>query len=300
MSRITKSKDDSVLIEVADSAGYCWGVERAIDFAVKAAENKERPVFTHGELIHNSHTVEKLRREHGVTHVDNHLAAPAGSALVIRAHGVPPAVKREAKAAGLEVFDGTCPLVDIIHRKAKALVDEGYEVFVVGQAQHPEIIGVVASVEEHGGKATVLETLEQAQALPLLKKAGIVIQSTLIAEKAGKIAAALVPKAREVKIVNTICHVTTERQAEANHLAGAADVILVVGSPHSSNTIKLAEVCGAGGVPTHRVETVADVQLEWFEGKGHVGIHAGASTPVEVIDAIVAHLVDRLSLRQPV
>lgn len=294
MSRITKSRDDSVVIEVAESAGYCWGVERAIGMAVKAAEDGSRPVFTHGELIHNSHTVERLRQEHGVTHVDDHLAAPTGSALVIRAHGVPPAVKREAKAAGLEVFDGTCPLVDIIHRKAKALVDDGFEVFVVGQAKHPEIVGIVASVEEHGGKATVLETVEQAEALPLVKKAGVVIQSTLIAKKAGKIAAALVPKAREVRIVNTICHVTTERQAEAEHLAGAADVILVVGSPHSSNTIKLAEVCGAGGVPTHRVETVADLDLAWFRGKQHVGIHAGASTPVEIIDAIVAHLEQHL------
>lgn len=285
----------AVVIEVAESAGYCWGVERAIDLAVDAAQDKSRPVVTHGELIHNSYTVDKLAREHDITHVDEHTDAPEGSALVIRAHGVPPAVKREAKDAGLQVIDGTCPLVDIIHRKAVGLVKEGYDVFVVGQKAHPEIKGIVASVAEAGGEATVLETLEDAQALPMLKKAGVVIQSTLIARKAGHIATALIPKAREVKIVNTICHVTTERQEEADHLAATADVILVVGSQHSSNSRKLTEVCGAEGVPTYQVESKSDLDMGWFDGKRHVGIHAGASTPSEIIDEIVAHLQATLS-----
>lgn len=295
-SRIERSLDGRVVIEIAESAGYCWGVERAIDLAVEAAADKSRPVVTHGELIHNSYTVDKLAREHGITHVNDHLAAPAGAALVIRAHGVPPAVKREARAAGLTVIDGTCPLVDIIHRKAVGLVKEGYEVFVVGQAEHPEIRGIVASVAEAGGQATVLESVSDAEALPPLKRAGVVIQSTLIAKKAGLIAAALVPKAREVRIVNTICHVTTERQEEAEHLSQASDVILVVGSPHSSNSRKLVEVCGAHGVPTYQVESLDDIQLEWFQGKQHIGIHAGASTPAEVIDQIVQRLRQDLTL----
>jgi (E)-4-hydroxy-3-methyl-but-2-enyl pyrophosphate reductase len=284
-----------VVIEVAESAGYCWGVERAIDLAVEAAADGTRPVLTHGELIHNSFTVDKLRREHGITHVDHLDQAPSGSALVIRAHGVPPAVKREAAARGLQVIDGTCPLVDIIHRKAVQLVKEGYEVFVIGQASHPEILGILASVREAGGVGTVLETDEDVDAVPPLKKAGIVIQSTLIAEKAGKIAARLVPKSREVKVVNTICHVTTERQEEADHLAGSADVILVVGSQHSSNSRKLTEVCGQHGVPTYQIEGLADLDLRWFDGKRHVGIHAGASTPREIIEEIVTHLQERLA-----
>ncbi|QDU83319.1 4-hydroxy-3-methylbut-2-enyl diphosphate reductase [Planctomycetes bacterium Pla163] len=294
ISEVFHSADGSVVIEVAESAGYCWGVERAIDLAVEASADDSRPVFTHGELIHNSYTVGKLAQEHGITHVDDHTAAPEGSALVIRAHGVPPAVKREAKDAGLQVIDGTCPLVDIIHRKAVGLAKEGYDVFIVGQAEHPEIIGIMASVAEAGGNARVLESVADAEALPPLKKAGVVIQSTLIAKKAGLIAAALVPKSREVKVVNTICHVTTERQEEADHLAETADVILVVGSQHSSNSRKLKEVCGAGGVPTYQVEGVEDIDLGWFAGKKHVGIHAGASTPREIIQVIVAHLRERL------
>ena len=294
-SRTFRSSDGSVLIEVAESAGYCWGVERAIDLAVEAAADPSRPVVTHGELIHNSFTVDKLRDEHGITHVAEHTEAPGGAALVIRAHGVPPAVKREATEAGLEVIDGTCPLVDIIHRKAVALVKEGYEVFVVGQKAHPEIKGIVASVAEAGGTAHVLESKDDVQAIEPLKKAGVVIQSTLIAKKAGEVAMALIPKAREVKVVNTICHVTTERQEEAEHLSSNADAILVVGSPHSSNSRKLTEVCGAGGVPTRQIETVADVDLAWLAGKKHVGIHAGASTPAEIIDEIVEHLRANLS-----
>ncbi|QDU69862.1 4-hydroxy-3-methylbut-2-enyl diphosphate reductase [Engelhardtia mirabilis] len=289
-----ESRDGSVVIDVAESAGYCWGVERAIDLAVESAGDTSRPTVTHGELIHNSYTVDKLRQEYDITHVSNHSEAPDGSALVIRAHGVPPAVKREAAAQGLTVIDGTCPLVDIIHRKAVQLVKEGYEVFVIGQASHPEIIGILASVEEAGGKGTVLETDEDVANVPPLKKAGIVIQSTLIAEKAGKIAAQLVPKSREVKVVNTICHVTTERQEEADHLAATADVILVVGSQHSSNSRKLKEVCGKDGAPTYQIEGLADLDMGWFVGKRHVGIHAGASTPREIIEQIVAHLQEHL------
>lgn len=294
-----ESRDGSVVIEVADSAGYCWGVERAIDLAVEAAADASRPVVTHGELIHNSYTVEKLAREHGITHVESHTDAPAGAALVIRAHGVPPAVKREATERGLEVIDGTCPLVDIIHRKAVALVKEGYEVFIVGQRTHPEILGILASIEEAGGTGQVLEKEEDADAIGAMKKVGIVIQSTLIAEKAGRVAARLVPKSREVKIVNTICHVTTERQQEADHLATNCDVILVVGSQHSSNSRKLTEVCGKQGVPAYQIESIGDLDLGWFEGKRHVGIHAGASTPREIVSGIVEFLQDRLVAGSP-
>jgi (E)-4-hydroxy-3-methyl-but-2-enyl pyrophosphate reductase len=262
---------------------------------VEAAGDTSRPVLTHGQLIHNTHTVEKLRDEHGIRHVDSHEAAPKGSALVIRAHGVPPQLKRTAEESGLDVIDGTCPLVDIIHRKARKLLSEGYDVVVIGKATHPEIIGIVGAVRDAGGEALVLETIEDAEALPLQNRVGIVVQSTLVAAKAGKIAAVLVPKSKEVRVLNTICHVTTERQEEARGLSDSADVILVVGSPHSSNTRKLTEVCSMDGTETHMVETVADIDLAWFEGKHHVGIHAGASTPVVIIDEIVAFLAGRLS-----
>jgi 4-hydroxy-3-methylbut-2-en-1-yl diphosphate reductase len=294
MTRFEKSKDGSVTIEVADSAGYCWGVERAIDLSVDAAADKSRPTFTHGDLIHNNYTVTKLRAEHGITSVNEIGEAPTGSALVIRAHGVPPQTKAAAKSAGLNVIDGTCPLVTKIHRKALSLLEAKYEIFVIGKAEHPEIVGIIGAVEDAGGKARVLESIEDAEALPTMKRVGVVMQSTLVARKAGDIVSVLVAKSQEINVVNTICHVTTERQAEAEHLGMACDVILVVGSPHSSNTKKLAEVCSKGGAPTHRIEGVPDLDLDWFKGKRHIGIHAGASTPEKIIEEIIAHLQENL------
>jgi 4-hydroxy-3-methylbut-2-enyl diphosphate reductase len=294
MTRYEKSRDGSVTIEVADSAGYCWGVERAIDLSVEAAGDASRPVFTHGDLIHNNYTVNKLREEHGVTSVQEVDDAPAGAALVIRAHGVPPQTKREAVEAGLTVVDGTCPLVTKIHRKALQLLDEKYDVFVIGKPSHPEVIGIVGAVEDAGGTARVLETKDDAEALPGMKRVGVVMQSTLVAKKAGDIVSVLVAKSQDVKVVNTICHVTTERQEEADHLGAHCDLILVVGSPHSSNTKKLAEVCSKGGAPTHRIEGVSDLDMAWFAGKSHIGIHAGASTPEEVIETIIAFLRENL------
>jgi 4-hydroxy-3-methylbut-2-enyl diphosphate reductase len=294
MTRFEKSRDGSVTIEVANSAGYCWGVERAIDLSVEAASDKSRPTFTHGDLIHNNYTVAKLRKEHGVTSVQEIEEAPEGSALVIRAHGVPPQTKVEAANAGLTVVDGTCPLVVKIHKKALALLERKYRIFVIGKASHPEIIGIVGAVEDAGGTAEVLETIADAEALPPMKRVGVVMQSTLVARKAGDIVSVLVTKSQEINVVNTICHVTTERQEEADHLGAGCDAILVVGSPHSSNTKKLAEVCAKGGAPTHRIEGVKDLDLAWFEGKQHIGIHAGASTPEEVIEEIIAHLREHL------
>ena len=295
MTRIETSKDGRIQIEVADSAGYCWGVERAIDLSVEAANEEGRPVFTHGDLIHNNYTVNKLRDEYNINSVREVDEAPEGAALVIRAHGVPPQTKLEAASAGLTVVDGTCPLVTNIHKKALHLLEGKYEIFVIGKASHPEVIGIVGAVEHAGGKAQVLESVADAEALPVMKRVGVVMQSTLVARKAGDIVSVLTAKSREVMAINTICHVTTERQQEADQLSTACDSILVVGSPHSSNTKKLAEVCAQGGAPTHQVEGVSDLDMTWFDGKQHIGIHAGASSPVEVIEEIIAFLLDNLA-----
>jgi (E)-4-hydroxy-3-methyl-but-2-enyl pyrophosphate reductase len=294
MTRIETSSDGSIQIEIADSAGYCWGVERAIDLSVEAAKDTSRPVFTHGDLIHNTYTVNKLRDEHDINSVREVNAAPKGAALIIRAHGVPPQTKLEAASAGLTVVDGTCPLVTNIHKKALQLLKDQYKIFVIGKASHPEVIGIVGAVEHAGGEAQVLESIADAEALPVMKRVGVVMQSTLVAHKAGDIVSVLTAKSREVMAINTICHVTTERQQEADHLSESCDAILVVGSPHSSNTKKLAEVCAKGGAPTHQVEGVTDLDLTWFAGKRHIGIHAGASSPVEVIEEIIAFLLDNL------
>lgn len=278
-------------IEVAGSAGYCWGVERAIDLAVDASKNKSRPTFTLGELIHNKLTVDRLQKDHDINVVNGAEDAPEGSALVVRAHGVPPAVREVAKNRNLDLIDGTCPLVDIIHRRARELRSEGWTVIIIGQRTHPEVIGILGSIN---GDGFVVETVDDVSTLPPLKRVGIVLQSTLIAEKAAKILAELTPRCRQLKFFNTICHVTTERQTEAKDLARRADVILIVGSPHSSNTLKLEQVCRMGGCDTHRIDTIDQINLSWFTGKRHIGIHGGASTPRETLEEIVAFLVEKL------
>ena len=280
------------VIEVAASAGYCWGVERAIDLAVDAAKDKARPTFTLGELIHNKLTVDRLEKDHAIHVVASPEEAPEGSALVVRAHGVPPQVREVAKQRNLDLIDGTCPLVDIIHRRARELRGEGWTVAIIGQRTHPEVIGILGSID---GEGFVLETPEDVVDLPPLKRVGVVLQSTVIAEKAAKIIAALIPRVRQLKTFNTICHVTTERQTEAKDLAHRSDVMLIVGSPHSSNTLKLEQVCQMEGAETHRIETEADIDLAWFDAKKRIGIHAGASTPRETLDRIVALLCERLT-----
>ncbi|MBI3818651.1 MAG: 4-hydroxy-3-methylbut-2-enyl diphosphate reductase [Planctomycetes bacterium] len=284
-------------IEVAASAGYCWGVERAIDLAVDAARDKSRPTVTLGELIHNKLTVDRLQKDHDIQVVNSAEEAPAGAALVVRAHGVPPSVREIAKNRNLELIDGTCPLVDIIHRRARELKSEGWTVIIIGQRTHPEVIGILGSI---GGDGFVVETVEDVETLPALKRVGIVLQSTLIAEKAAKILAALTPRCRQLKFFNTICHVTTERQTEARDLSHRADVILIVGSPHSSNTLKLEQVCRMQGCDTHRIDTIADIEPGWFAGKRHIGIHGGASTPRETLEGIVNYLVENLNEVSPV
>jgi 4-hydroxy-3-methylbut-2-enyl diphosphate reductase len=283
-------------IEVAASAGYCWGVERAIDLAVESSGNAARPTFTLGELIHNKLTVDKLANENGIRVVESAEDAPVGSALVVRAHGVPPSVRQAAASRQLELIDGTCPLVDIIHRRARELHAEGWTVVIIGQRAHPEVIGILGSI---AGDGFVVESAEDVDKLPPLKRVGIVLQSTLIAEKAAKILALLTPRCRQLKFFNTICHVTTERQAEARELSGRSDVVLIVGSPHSSNTLKLEQVCRMEGCETHRIDAVADIDLTWFAGKKRIGIHGGASTPRETLEEIVAFLVDRLRSPEP-
>ncbi len=279
-------------IEVAGSAGYCWGVERAIDLAVDSAKDKSRPTVTLGELIHNKLTVDRLQREHDIQVVASAEQAPPGASLVVRAHGVPPLVREVARQRELNLVDGTCPLVDIIHRRARELRAEGWTVVILGQRSHPEVIGILGSI---GGDGHVLESVDDVKSLPPLKRVGVVLQSTLIAEKAARIVAELTPRCRQLKFFNTICHVTTERQTEAKDLAHRADVMLIVGSPHSSNTLKLEQVCRLEGCDTHRIDSIADIDLAWFASRKHIGIHGGASTPRETLDGIVQFLCERLT-----
>ena len=274
-------------ITIAEHAGFCYGVKRAVQLAESLAETKPR-VTTLGPLIHNPQVVERLRSR-GVRSVGavEEAEAEAG-ALVIRAHGVPPEVADRAREKGLEVFDATCPYVRKSQLWAKRLTEDGYQVIVVGEPDHAEIIGVLGWT---GGKGKVVETPGDIAALPDMDKAAVIPQTTLKRADLDRVVEALRPKAKELRVVDTICSATADRQDAARRLASQVDIMLVVGGHESSNTRRLAQVSEETGVETHFIETADEIKLQWFRGKTKVGITAGASTP----DWIIKEVVDRVS-----
>ena len=271
---------------VARHAGVCYGVERALKLAQEAAR-AGGPVATFGPLIHNPQAVAALQ-ERGVAVASTLDDVEAGT-LIIRSHGVDPAVITAAEGKGLAVVDATCPFVRAAHTCAADLHDKGYAVVIVGEADHPEVEGILAHA---GGEAVIVQ---RAADLPprLGRKVGVVVQTTQPPAVLAEVVAALLPRTSELRVCNTICSATEQRQSAAAELAEQVDVIVVVGGHNSGNTTRLAEICGERNPRTHHVETAAELDEAWFEGASVVGVTAGASTPdvqirgvIEAIEAL--------------
>lgn len=272
-------------IVIARHAGACYGVERAMRMVEECAE--KRPcVHTLGPLIHNPAVVERLAAR-GVTAVDDVDAIEPGGTVVIRSHGVVPQVIERACARGLDVVDATCPHVKKAHEGAAALAADGYQVVVVGEAGHPEVEGILARAGE--GALVVGDAAEAADA-KFGKRVGVVVQTTQSQELLSDIVAAIVPRVRDMRVMNTICAATIQRQEAARELAGQVDAMVVVGGKNSGNTRRLAQVCASRGVPTHHVEGPGELQGAWFEQCRTVGVTAGASTPADQVEEVVRHL----------
>ena len=239
---------------------------------------REGPVASLGELVHNSRVVEELKRQ-GISPVGS-LAQVREGKLVIRTHGVAPEISEEARRRGLSVIDATCPWVKRAQKKARQLVREGYEVFVIGRREHPEVVGIVGWT---GGQARVIESREEAQALPGVEKAGVVCQTTLTDDTFGDVAKIILQKSREAKVFNTTCHSTRETQREAAEMAVLADLMLVLGSPDSANTRHLLEVCRRQGAETVLVEEATEITEETTAHRTCIGIIGGASCPRELV-----------------
>lgn len=268
-------------VEVAKHAGVCYGVERALELAGEAAR-AEGLVHTLGPLIHNPQAVAALR-ERGVE-VASSLEDIAGGTVVIRSHGVDPAIIQEASRIGLTVVDATCPFVSAAHECATELVEQGYSVIIVGEADHPEVEGILAHA---AGNAIVVEEAEDLpQQLPS-KRIGVVVQTTQSLARLSDVVAALLPRVKELRICNTICSATAKRQQAAEELAGSVDVVVVVGGLNSGNTTRLAEICRSNNARTHHVETADELEAAWFEGAESVGVTGGASTPHEQLSRVV-------------
>jgi 4-hydroxy-3-methylbut-2-enyl diphosphate reductase len=272
-------------VYVVKQAGFCFGVKRAIRLACDAAKRKNKKVFTLGPLIHNPQVVEDLERK-GV-HVLEDIRGIKGGTLIIRSHGVHPRILRRLKGKRVEVVDATCPFVRKAQRKAKLLYDQGYQVAVVGEADHPEIQGIVGYVND---SALVISQNPPKSKLGRFKKLGIVAQTTLSIDAFKQAIGRLVENTEELKVCNTICHATARAQKATLKLASRVDIMIVVGGYNSANTSRLAKLCKKHGTPTHHVETDKGLRRSWFRQVNSVGVTAGTSTP----DWLIKQVVERI------
>ena len=272
-------------IVVAQHAGACFGVERALDLANRAAEGATTDVHTLGPLIHNPQVVASLAQR-GVTPIERPEDAGEGSVLIMRAHGVTPEMERRAQAAGLEAVDATCPFVKKVHRFAERLVGEGYQVVIVGEAGHPETEGT----RGHAPGALVVGTVEEARSVEVGRRVGVVVQTTLERPLLREVVSALIGRCEELRLYDTICEATTERQGAAAELAAEADVMVVIGGRSSANTRHLVDVCATRCGATFHVETPEELHGAWFAEAETVGVTAGASTPSAQIDVVTKRI----------
>jgi small subunit ribosomal protein S1 len=266
----------------ADHAGSCPGVQRALRMTEHALQGG--PLISFGPLIHNRQVVERLERE-GLRQIESLDEAEPGVRLLIRTHGVSASVLREARARGMEIIDATCPFVSRVHECARELEQAGYEVLVIGEPDHPEVLGITGSV---AGRCRALDEPEEAERLPRMARVGCVAQTTQTVENYRAIVGILAARSGEIRAYNTLCDATAKRQEAARRLARQADVVLVVGGRHSANTRRLAQICEQAGARTYHIETCDEVCEEWLRGAEVIGVTAGASTPDTEIEAVLA------------
>jgi len=274
-------------IIVADSAGFCFGVKRAIKMASKAAEDLDGSINTLGPIIHNPQVVSKLEKESQVLPKSSLDEIDSGT-VIIRSHGVPIQVMEEASSKGLNVVDATCPFVTSSQEIVAELVRDGYFTIIVGEKEHPEMIGVLSYGDD---ETMVVASVDEIKDLSEKKKIGIVAQTTLPIKTLQDVASFCMTISPEVKICNTICDATSVRQKESAEVAEKVDCMVVVGGRNSANTDKLTKICTAIQPKTYHIEVASELSSDWFLGMDKVGVTAGASTP----DWIITEVVDKIT-----
>jgi len=276
-------------VVLASPRGFCAGVERAIEIVERALELHGAPIYVRHEIVHNRYVVENLRAK-GAVFVEELDEVPAGATVIFSAHGVSKQVRADAARRGLRVFDATCPLVTKVHVEVTKMLREGYEVVMIGHRGHPEAEGTMGQA---GRGMHLVETVEDVASLQVASdKLSYVTQTTLSVDDAAEIIGAL--KARFPRIVgpkkDDICYATQNRQDAVKFMAPQCDVVIVVGSPNSSNSNRLREVSENMGVPAYLVDSAAELRPEWVAGKRRVGITAGASAPEVLVHELTARL----------
>jgi 4-hydroxy-3-methylbut-2-enyl diphosphate reductase len=269
-------------IILAESAGFCFGVKRATSMAFDAAEHYHQ-ICSLGPIIHSPQLVKKLE-EKGVRVIENVAEIPEG-AVIIRSHGVTSVELDHILERELNIVDATCPFVKKAQDHAALLSREGYVVILVGEAEHPEVQGIVSYARD--GEVFVVADRRQAEELPRKSRIGVVAQTTQSFENLRQVVEVCLEKSKELRVFNTICSATTVRQNEARNIARQVDMMLVIGGFNSANTNRLAQICIEIQPQTHHVETAEQIEAAWFAGVSTVGITAGASTPRWIIDEVM-------------
>ncbi|NPB07123.1 MAG: 4-hydroxy-3-methylbut-2-enyl diphosphate reductase [Aquificae bacterium] len=275
-----------VEILVAEHAGFCFGVKRAVKLAEEQARKKSR-VYTLGPIIHNPQEVNRLKGL-GVEPLKGE--APEGSTLVVRSHGIPPQEERKLKEAGYELVDATCPYVKAVHEAVCRLAKEGYFVVIVGEKNHPEVVGTLGYLKACNGKGEVVESKEDLERVTVYERVGVVAQTTQNEAFFKEVVGELALWVKELKVINTICNATSLRQESVRELAPRVDVMIIVGGKNSGNTRRLYHIARSLNPRTYHVETEEELKPEWFEGAKRVGLSAGASTP----DWIIKRVKDKI------
>ncbi len=272
-------------VKLAKHAGFCFGVKRATQMAFEAA-GKGKKTFTLGPIIHSPQVVHKLE-EMGVGVVKDLHGVTKGT-VIIRSHGVSSSEMEEAYRKKLDVVDATCPFVKKAQDYVKYLSDEEYDVLVVGDADHPEVQGIVSYGSKE--KIYVVASGEQVSQLPKMGKIGVLAQTTQSFENLKSVVTACLRRGGEVRVFNTICDATAVRQQEATEIAHNVDCMVVIGGYNSANTRRLAEICREIQPKTYHIETASEIDCSWFQDVETVGVTAGASTPKWIIDEVMARI----------
>jgi 4-hydroxy-3-methylbut-2-en-1-yl diphosphate reductase len=273
---------------LAAPRGYCAGVDRAVQAVAKALEVHGAPVYVRKEIVHNKHVVEQLR-ERGAIFVETENEIPEGATAVFSAHGVAPSVHANAETRKLSVIDATCPLVTKVHREAIKFADDGYTIVMIGHEGHEEVEGTMGEAPD---RIVLVEDEADVDALEVEdpEKLAYISQTTLSVDETQSVIVRL--KERFPHIVgprtDDICYATTNRQAAVKQLAQQCDLVLVIGSRNSSNSNRLVEVAREHGAASHLIDNASEVQEEWLDGAGIVGITSGASAPEELVQELVA------------
>jgi 4-hydroxy-3-methylbut-2-en-1-yl diphosphate reductase len=282
---------------LAAPRGFCAGVDRAIKIVEVALEQHGAPVYVRHEIVHNKYVVDSLKAK-GAIFVEELDEVPDGGHVVFSAHGVPKSVPKDAQTRGLAYFDATCPLVSKVHRQAERQVEAGRHIIFVGHAGHPEVIGTFGQVPE--GTMTLVETTEDAKNIQPAdaNNLSFLTQTTLSVDDTAEIVAVLVSRFPNIIAPKgeDICYATSNRQESVKAIAGQCELVLVIGAPNSSNSMRLVEVAQRAGAKSYLVQRAEEIDFSWFTGVHTLGLTAGASAPEILVREIINHLSNHFDL----